>query len=665
MAQARRALVCSCVFPSLLFTCAVRVMAKGSGTSKRAQSTSAPESASKRVQKRTAEEKIERAINLHFPEVSKTRLETHRVKDLLLRERVSKDMAEGASARLGKRYWEGIAAEYGFNESAEALKVKDKTQVISSELWAALERALSTDNKERSTEPLLTFLRQCKSMNQREFVGTWFAINDSKTLSRTAKEDCRLEFLKFIGRSDSETEHKEEVTAMIPTLDGSLAKHFARLKSQGVSEFVWLAAHKHECTVIMDKSDLDPVLACAGDVESVAAQLARLIPESRTAAAVFDFAQRKISSQAVSASISEKLQDVIAAGFSVDSMAQYKQDCEKLIPKTVSAKVATKREIKIEVLGMTTLHAVMDWQSEVELRLAGAIRQATLGAPNGLKMLPHEEWIVKATDIPKSHNVPAEVLADLQNARSIATDLLDIDVARSFCDVQNALGKASKSLLALDRSFRIELQFMSDGAEAGLEAAAQRLVLDALPSSIVGRTLAESSSLLDGIRDKPFWKFCSLKAQAQVDCVRELVAGMKQNVSPKAEIVSGGGFYVEVLKRLEWFMTHTCTDNGAKEVVRGKDALDRAWGEVAASIKSAPSTISYGHLEVFHTFKWMLDAPKVAELAEMVATILKQSAATKSKPAGRASGSAPPIVSRKNVKSSKESKGADMNQFFG
>ena len=55
--------------------------------------------------RRNSEEKVERSVNLHFPHVDKSYIETHRVNNLLVRERVAKDMKAAKDGRLGNNYW--------------------------------------------------------------------------------------------------------------------------------------------------------------------------------------------------------------------------------------------------------------------------------------------------------------------------------------------------------------------------------------------------------------------------------------------------------------------------------------------------------------------------------------------------------------------------------
>ena len=82
---------------------------------------------------------------------------------------------------------------------------------------------------------------------------------------------------------------------------------------------------------------------------------------------------------------------------------------------------------------------VRDPTSEWDMRLMTGIKNAALGAVNGLEPLIHERWLMDFSQVPACE-VPEEILAPMRSARAVANEMLATVELECFADIVKAPG---------------------------------------------------------------------------------------------------------------------------------------------------------------------------------------------------------------------------------
>jgi hypothetical protein len=405
-------------------------------------------------------------------------------------------------------------------------------------------------------------------------------------------------------------------------------RQWALLNKHGVSASAWLDNHKDLACLVMEGDDVEAVLAAKGSWSTVAPAITRLTASSKIGLSLFDFAARIVASQSFTVHVQRTLAEVRRSKFSAAVVLAFRQSCEaQALQLRLRADLSAKREVEIIVLNMRVKVEVPDAMAEAELRLAAAIKHAALGKKDGLPLLSYERFLV-TPEGDQECEVPFEVVKDMLSARRIAQDLLEQVGTTCLADMQRALSSAASTLQDLDRSFKIEGEFLANSAEQALGDAARARVLQALPSAERHVPMEQASAELADLRKSDLAQVAPLKAQADVDCVRDLVLRLQVHISPKASFADGGPFYVRVLNSLSYFNVHTLEKPGAdgqlgNSTIRGAPALQAMWDEFEVTFQNKPAEITAKDLEVFQRNKWLLNDCQLQTLSQWVKAVLK------------------------------------------
>ena len=82
---------------------------------------------------------------------------------------------------------------------------------------------------------------------------------------------------------------------------------------------------------------------------------------------------------------------------------------------------------------------IRDPTSEWDMRLMTGIKNAALGAKNGLEPLPYERWLMDFSQV-AACEVPEEILAPMRAARAVANEMLAGVELECFADIVKAPG---------------------------------------------------------------------------------------------------------------------------------------------------------------------------------------------------------------------------------
>jgi hypothetical protein len=297
------------------------------------------------------------------------------------------------------------------------------------------------------------------------------------------------------------------------------------------------------------------------------------------------------------------------------------------------------------------------------MRFWAALKSKSLGLGNGLELLPYEEWMVPDRSLEECM-LPKDLIAPMQNARLCAREILDDPGIQDFKGMVKAVLASSAMLLSLDRSFKLELEFLQQNGEAAMEKAVEKNILAALPSATKATTLSQSMQSLQDIKVSQLGRFCSHASKAQVTCVLELVANMTKGVAPDGKFATASTFYTNVWEQLPYFMRRgvVVTEAGktVKKLLVGKAALMVGFTEVQARM-AKKDAVKLHELEIYQSFKFLLGPGEVQELSGWIKACLSDMASERSTATGSAASSS---GLQKKTKSQKEAASSVMS-FFG
>ena len=416
--------------------------------------------------RRDSEEVAERCLQQHVGHFSKTHMETMRVDGLLAREKVLQAVREKRAnndqTRLGATFWRRLVEDYSIGlMGIGSLGVTNKELPVHEQLSHGLICVTRSNPATRTCEPLVVHLQHCKPMNQREFVGLVKAIHANQGMGRPSQDTIYVEIVKYIVRTGADKTLAHEFEVMKPTLDAALSRQFLRLKGAGVQMQTWVEEWGDVASLFLDRADLDAVMVAQGSWKDVAPQIARLTASGQLGSSMFAFASQLVHAASFGSEVEILVVDFMQTDCSEKQFASFKAKCEEKIKfYSDCGLVYSKRNIAVEFLGFSVPLTVQSMDSEWEVRMRVALKAKCLGLKDGLPMLPYEEWLVQV-DGKEQCTVPDFFLKLMKRVRLCAIDMLKDSKITCLADMQKIIASRSTMLLGFDRSFVVELEFLS------------------------------------------------------------------------------------------------------------------------------------------------------------------------------------------------------------
>jgi len=134
------------------------------------------------------------------------------------------------------------------------------------------------------------------------------------------------------------------------------------------------------------------------------------------------------------------------------------------------------------------------------------------------------------------------------------------------------LCSSSEVLLNLDRSFKIELAWLQDGAYKALGVAIKDEILKCFPTKDKAVTLSQAEAKLGSLAETKMFKVAPRESQGAVDSIKAMLRKMSKGWAPAESIKTAGGVFTQVWDRLPFFVRHPAT---MKEEFTGEQALLR------------------------------------------------------------------------------------------
>lgn len=521
----------------------------------------------------------------------------------------------------------------------------------------------------RSPDDLLSFLGRCEPLNQYEMVVLCKGASAKHIIGKSASDDLLVAVLNYVSRTGTKDTHRDELQRMSEIFHNALADLWASMHKDGILRETWLNTHKHLCSVLVDASDIEVVLACNGEYSTVEPQLRRLVAAGPLGASLFGKSKAMVTGVSFAKMIKHEVENLMSkSSIGPSEIQEFRNACHQKVIEFKcgsSTKALPKRDLKMEFLTMSLeMKGVQDPELEIEYYLGAALKMEGLTAKDGLGRYPHEEYILpQRTD--RDCKVALAVLKPYLDGRKLGSDLLASRADASIKEVQAAFTcKAAEKITALDRSFAVDVACLSSGClQETLVKVFEGMVLAALPSETKTIAYAAVVAELEALKEKPIAKMVPAKIFEELETVQETVIGLKSGEAPKASLTtSSNKFYIAAMQKLPFFQkvkVEQAAEGKTKSVeLTGAEALKHQFEQIAAKVESKPSSLKIQDFDVFHAFKFLLSQQHEQKLGPLVKEVIKARGGSSSGAASASSDTAPGAGGKGPKSTAKTSNGA-------
>jgi hypothetical protein len=314
--------------------------------------------------------------------------------------------------------------------------------------------------------------------------------------------------------------------------------------------------------------------------------------------------------------LEELVATLVQNKFSEQSIAAYQKAAESKVADYQRILGHQKRAVLIDYLGCSWELKVASPAVECEVRLWVALKKGCIGRRGGLPFLRHEELLAPQEWSSQESIVPEAAIESLKTARNSAASMCSHDKISSLEDIKRVLCKNAKSLLAMCRSMRIELDFLESCAPKLAAVMDQRLV-DLLPAAGTQGDVSASIERIKAFLDGADGKFASHASRGRAEALQELLVKFRTGYSPDPAQLEGS-FWVKVMERIPNFYV---VQVEGKEAMVGKSAVIYSLQVMRQKVNDG--TIKLNDVEWLQRLRWLLSDPEKKELAAAVSACLQ------------------------------------------
>ena len=183
-----------------------------------------------------------------------------------------------------------------------------------------------------------------------------------------------------------------------------------------------------------------------------------------------------------------------------------------------------------------------------------------MGYDDGLQPMLHEEWASGCKKPGKECKIPPVLLEGSKQARACVADMLADDGIGCMVDLKHTILKQQNTLLQLDPTFKIELEWLKTAADQALCSCIERQLLDALPDHDKQLTMAQTIDLLKELQNTRLHKWSSRASQSLVQGCCDLVGNLQKGIGPGETPGEAAGLWGTIFMRLAFL--HQCPGGG-------------------------------------------------------------------------------------------------------
>ena len=492
--------------------------------------------------------------------------------------------------------------------------------------------ATRTNPATRTAEPLQLWLQHTQGLRQKELVGLLRCLLKPQRWGKGEAENTLIELHKAVIRLGLVDTFSSELRFVRASLDAALAAHWRRMKSNGVKIETWWPAQQAVASLVVDSSDTQAVIACAGAWEKVAPQIARLTSRSHLGEAMWCHATVQLNTRGFQSEVDAVIKKHFQEKITMSELLACRKEIQGVSDKYRQGKfLKEKREILVPFVGTTLEFVVQDPSSEVELRVQAALRSQALGTRGGIPLLEHEQWCAPeyARDSVEC-TVDSCLLAENLAARKCLSEMLQKEHGACLEDLKRCLRKNYSMLVALDRSFKLECEFLWQKGDEMMSQAVDKHITGSLPSNSAKMTLAQSMGILENLHDNRLFQFAPREAQNRMEAVMEVLRNMAKGISPSSVPDQSSVFWKRVWASLPLYLRTSAPNSSgssgsagpAQELV-GRKALTAELEAFTKRFAQKDHDVKLHELERLQPYKWLMAHDEAQTFATWVEKTLR------------------------------------------
>ena len=262
--------------------------------------------------------------------------------------------------------------------------------------------------------------------------------------------------------------------------------------------------------------------------------------------------------------------------------------------------------------------------------LQAALKSKAIGARDGLALLEHERWCAPGfVRESEQCQVDAGLLVEAKAARSYLADMLQKEHGCCLEDLRRCLQKNSSMLQALDRSFKLECEYVFQKGDSLVSEAVERQIISALPTAIVKMSLAQSIGVLESLHEDRLHQYAPREAQNRMEAVLEVIRNMAKGISPSSQPEDGSVFWARIWASLPLYLRRPGVNSGesagsaAPPELLGRKALAAELQSLTERFAAMKVDVKLQDLEKLQPLKWLMAPDERKQFALWVEQTLK------------------------------------------
>ena len=220
------------------------------------------QTARRRLQRRQTDDKVDRISSDKFAFLPIITRENSTIRGKTLRQTLTEEVrALSPNERLSSRRVGELQAEWSMGDDVMArLVVADGNSDVSATLIQALEHAQNPNPAVRTVEPVVAWLGQTATINQKEFIGLLRVCCSPERVGRPVYDRILLECMKCVVRLVQQQIFIAELAVVNKVFDNVMTRHFQAMKRSGVSAATYCQVHLNLVHLLINSQDLSQVM---------------------------------------------------------------------------------------------------------------------------------------------------------------------------------------------------------------------------------------------------------------------------------------------------------------------------------------------------------------------------------------------------------------------
>jgi hypothetical protein len=276
-------------------------------------------------------------------------------------------------------------------------------------------------------------------------------------------------------------------------------------------------------------------------------------------------------------------------------------------------------------------------------------------------LLPHEVLVAPPDLALIPPYLPEARLKELRLIREQLQAMLQDGDCTSLEDLRRYVARHLPALLSIDRSLRLEAEFLSSDAEQAYQASVDRMLLSWLPSPQCNRDVSECLHEVAKFKAAPEYKYLSFSIKGRVDAFADLLQAFARGRAP-SEGLRTQAFGRKVQDGLVGFARWTPPEEGQEEL-RGSAALEAIYQHCKA--RHEGGTLQIAELKTLQSLAFALSAEQRVDVPEWLKAALARLGAVAQKAEGaEAAAAAPKGKKAQAAQAAEASEASDMLALF-